>query len=54
MDMVDREADNSDSLEVWGAVKVISVAGIDTFITGIHATALNCWWYWIWFGLVST
>lgn len=52
MDMIDREADGSDSLEVsipgmlWCCHKLI--------VEGIHATTFNCGWYWLWNGKFST
>ena len=49
-DMIDREADGSDSLEVTCSTNPYSDQGYlnpDLFL-GFHALTLHCWWYWVW------
>ena len=45
MEMIDREADGSDSLEV----SAIELPWIDHLLTlaGLHDASLHCWWYWL-------
>ena len=47
LDMIDREADGSDSLEVgrhaqWTIWRMILT------LPGFHAASLDCGWYWLW------
>jgi tubulin gamma len=55
MDMVDREADGSDSLEVSMGFFVAETyhSVLNVVSSGFHAVAFDCWWYWIWHGLIS-
>ena len=52
MDMIDREADGSDSLEV--RIHGMLPCCHKLIVKGIHATTFNCGWYWLWIGKFST
>lgn len=45
-DILDREADNSDSLEV--DINIIIIASYDywTILIGVCSLSFYCWWYW--------
>lgn len=61
IEMLDREADGSDSLEVlkedWflgyssfsiSTFSLTAAAVVADIISGIYAASQYCWWYWIW------
>ena len=48
MEMIDREADGSDSLEVYMSVQLPHML----MSTGFHDDAFNCWWNWLWTGVL--
>lgn len=61
-DIIDREADNSDSLEVHRCMSVclyvcVSVCALCTVLgtgfPGLCAESLHCWWDWVRDGLLS-
>jgi len=54
MDMIDREADGSDSLEVSKMICGSSAIRKLIHVSGLHAPALDSWWNWIWSGQFST
>jgi hypothetical protein len=51
MEMIDREADGSDSLEVCGLTRE-DFNAVLTF-EGLHDASFNSWWNWIWARLIS-
>lgn len=50
MEMIDREADGSDSLEV-SILYITRACPLTLDVPGLHDAAFNCWWNWIrsWF-----
>jgi hypothetical protein len=48
-DMIDREADGSDSLEVVSPALRFGIQMLNAS-TGFHATPLHCWWYRVGYG----
>ena len=54
-DMIDREADGSDSLEVRShLVYLFSIINFSTYCKGFHAFTFYCWWYWFGFRFIFT
>lgn len=51
MEMIDREADGSDSLEVRPYIQTVDVTILKN--PGLHDAAFDSWRYWIWPGLFS-
>ena len=55
MEMIDREAEGSDSLEVRRlSFEVIFFFANDNDLLGLYAHALYCRWNWLWIGIVLT
>ena len=47
MEMIDREADGSDSLEVCSISAPNRTRSLTEMRSGFHAPTLDRWWYWV-------